>query len=261
MANVVPILEGVAGDSNCAACDVQFSNLQHLTDGSLVCAKPDLYHGSRPEKLDLAIREELGNLVVPSTQRTLPVAPNHFLEAKGKSGSLEVASRQITYDTALGARGLHALQTYGVDDPPYDSKAYTLGWTYHGCTLSAYASHLIPPPTPGAQPGYATTPLGAWALTSDPDTFRRGVSAFRNGREWAERQRDEAIAQANRTAAERDQAGGEAAGEETPEATGGQATSSEDTPSTHSSTNTSEDESSLSSEPPSERARGRETLR
>lgn len=260
MANVVPVLEGGAVDSSCAARDVRFSNLQHLTDGTLTCAKPDLYYGSRPEKLEPAIRQELTNLVVPSKQHALPVAPNHFLEASGMSGSLAVATRQVTYDTALGSRGLHALQTYGVDDPPYDNRARTLGWTYHGWTLNAYASHLIPPSAPGGQPGYATTPVGSWAMTSDLDTFRRGASAFRNGREWAELQREEAIAQANQTAAGRDdESGGEAAEEEeTPEATGGQVTSSEGgSPSTRSSAETSADELSLNYEPPPKPRRGK----
>ncbi|KAK2593515.1 hypothetical protein QQS21_008781 [Conoideocrella luteorostrata] len=34
-------------------------------------------------------------------------------------------------------------------------------------------------------------------MTGDPDTFRQGAAAFRNGRDWAERERDKATNEAN----------------------------------------------------------------
>jgi hypothetical protein len=40
----------------------------------------------------------------------------------------------------------------------------------------------------------------AWALTSDPDSFRQGVTAFRNARDWAQEQRDAHITAANERA-------------------------------------------------------------
>ncbi|KAK7212283.1 hypothetical protein V2G26_019461 [Clonostachys chloroleuca] len=45
--------------------------------------------------------------------------------------------------------------------------------------------------------GYAMTQLKGWSMTSDVDTFRQGA-AYRNGKDWAKQQRDEAIAQANK---------------------------------------------------------------
>lgn len=41
-------------------------------------------------------------------------------------------------------------------------------------------------------------------MTSNAETFRRGVAAYRNGRDWTKQQRDEAIKQANKTAAEKE---------------------------------------------------------
>jgi len=42
--------------------------------------------------------------------------------------------------------------------------------------------------------------LGAFAMTNNLDTFRLGAGAFRNLRDWAKEQRDEAIQQANERA-------------------------------------------------------------
>ncbi|KAF5024697.1 hypothetical protein F66182_3226 [Fusarium sp. NRRL 66182] len=197
VATVIPIIEGDAGDPRGVASDIAFSNLDHLTDGSLVCAKPDLYYGARPEQLNKEVREALSNFIIPSTQDDLPIAPNNFLEVKGPDGSLSVATRQAIYNAALGSRALQALQSYGTEQI-HDIKAYTLAWTYHGGTLKAYASHRIPPSTPEKQFGYAMTQLKGWSMTSDADTFRQGATAYRNGRDWAKLQRDQAIAQANK---------------------------------------------------------------
>lgn len=42
------------------------------------------------------------------------------------------------------------------------------------------------------------TQLGAFSTTdTNPETFRRGVGAFRNARDWAKEQRDRLIAAAN----------------------------------------------------------------
>ena len=38
---VMLIIEGDPGDTRCIASDVPFTNLEYLTDGYLVCAKPD----------------------------------------------------------------------------------------------------------------------------------------------------------------------------------------------------------------------------
>ncbi|KAI8724318.1 hypothetical protein NCS52_00000600 [Fusarium sp. LHS14.1] len=195
--SVMPIIGGDPGDTKCIAGDVPFTNLEHLTDGSLVCAKPDLYYGAQPEQLHPKLRQELNNFVVPSTQSDLPIMPNNFVEIKGPDGSLSVATRQALYDGACGARGYHSVQALGAPELPFDNRAYTLTSTYHGGQLKMFAHHPIQPLTPGEQPGYVMTQLKAFAMTNDINTFRQGAAAFRNGRDWAKTQRDQAIAQAN----------------------------------------------------------------
>jgi hypothetical protein len=39
--------------------------------------------------------------------------------------------------------------------------------------------------------------LNTWGMTGNIETFRLGATAYRNGRDWAKEQRDEAIRQAN----------------------------------------------------------------
>ena len=195
--SVIPIIEGDIGDNKCVAGQIRFTNLDHLTDGSLVPGNPDLYYGARPEQLDRQVRAELGGRIIPSTQQDLPIVPNFFLAAKGPDGSLVVAQRQACYDGALGARGMQDLFSYGKSKPIFDNHAYTITCTYHGGTLKMFTSHPIPPANPGVRPKYVTTQIKAYALTSDYDTFRQGAAAYRNGRDWAKRQRDEAIQRGN----------------------------------------------------------------
>ncbi|EXL39850.1 hypothetical protein FOCG_17560 [Fusarium oxysporum f. sp. radicis-lycopersici 26381] len=195
--DVIPMIEGNVGDRKCAARQVPFTNLDPLTDGTLVPGNPDLYYGARPEQLDQKVRQELGGRIIPSTQHDLPIVPNFCLEVKGPDGSAAVAKRQLLYDMALGVTGYDAIRSYKADAATYDNKAYTIGCTYQDGQLKMYASHPIEPSIPGKKHGIAMTQLKAFALTNDPDTFRQGATAYRNGRDWAKLQRDQVIAQAN----------------------------------------------------------------
>jgi hypothetical protein len=128
-ASVIPIIEGDPGDTRCIASDIPFTNLDHLTDGSLVYAQPDLYYGARPEQLHPRVRQELSHLIAQSTQSDLPIIPNNFVEIKGPDGSASVAARQALYDGTCGARGYHSVQTLGASELAYDNRAYTLSST------------------------------------------------------------------------------------------------------------------------------------
>ncbi|OJD24959.1 hypothetical protein ACJ73_03671 [Blastomyces percursus] len=194
---VIPIIEGNISDHKCTGGGYLFGNLAHLTDGTLAQAKPDHFYGARPEQLNRQIRKELSDRIIPSTQDDLPMAPNFFLEAKGPDGSLAVATRQACYDGALGARGMHSLQSYQQDELTYDNNAYTITSTYHGGTLKLYTTHLSEPRGPGCRPEYIMTPLRSFSLTDTYDTFRQGLAAYRNARDWTKEMRDEFIAVAN----------------------------------------------------------------
>ncbi|PTB77871.1 hypothetical protein M440DRAFT_1400816 [Trichoderma longibrachiatum ATCC 18648] len=207
MSSVIPKLEGGTKDSRSVAGELQFINLEHLTDGTLKPGNPDRYHGARPEQLHREVRSELSHQIVPCTQHDLPVAPNFLLQVKGPTGQPAVAYRQVCYDGALGARGIQSLQSYGEAEKVYDNKVYTLTSMYQDGTLKMYTSHPVPPSTDGGQPGFVTTQIGTWALTGNVETFRQGAGAYRNGRDWAKRKRDEAINKANERASRAAQVG------------------------------------------------------
>ncbi|KAK4462281.1 hypothetical protein QBC42DRAFT_346532 [Cladorrhinum samala] len=197
----VPILEGGIGDFRHSAGGVRFGNLDPLTDGSLAAAHPGRYYGARPEHLDRQIRQQLDCRIIPSTRAHGPILPNFFLEAEGPDDSPAVAERKALYHATLGQRGMLDLLSYGESEPVHDRKAYTLACTYQAGQLSIYTSHTIPPASPGARPQYVTTKVAGYALTGDHETCRRGIAAYRNGRDWAQQQRNEAIERANRKAA------------------------------------------------------------
>ncbi|KAI0203077.1 hypothetical protein F4808DRAFT_449390 [Astrocystis sublimbata] len=199
MTTILPLIEGIVEDGRLVAGQVPFTNLRDPTDNLLVPGNPDRYYGARPEQLDRRVRTQLGKHIVPSTQHDLPIVPNFFLNMKGPDGTSAVAENQACYDGALGARGLNSLQAYSDPDLDSSNKAYTLTSTYINGTLKIYASYPLSRADPGIRREYAMMQVKAYALTSDIDAFRIGVSAYRNARDWAKQKRDEAIQRANET--------------------------------------------------------------
>ncbi|EFR03429.1 hypothetical protein MGYG_06426 [Nannizzia gypsea CBS 118893] len=195
--SVIPTIDGDISDRKCVGGDYPFGNLAPLTDGTLANAKPDHFFGARPEQLSSNIRDELSEFIIPSTQTSLPMAPNFFLETKGPDGSLAVATRQACYHGALGARGIQKLQSYKQDEPGYDNNAYTITSTYHGGQLKLYTTHPIAPRESNEHPEYIMTQLNAWSMVGNIDGFRQGASAYRNARDWAKERRDGFINSAN----------------------------------------------------------------
>ncbi|KAA6415829.1 MAG: hypothetical protein FRX48_00547 [Lasallia pustulata] len=195
--SVTPTIEGDIRDGRCVAGGIPFTNLDPLTDGTISPGSPDILYGARPEQLNRGIRNELSGHIVPSTQKDLPMAPNFFLAAKGPDGSPAVAERQACYDGALGARGIHSLQSAGRAKPVYDKNAYTITSIYYSGTLKLYTSHLGQPTRPGGRPEYYMNQLNTWGMTGNPETFRQGATAYRNARDWTKEKRDGFIEAAN----------------------------------------------------------------
>ncbi|KAL5114707.1 hypothetical protein ACEQ8H_007441 [Pleosporales sp. CAS-2024a] len=184
-------------DRRCRSGAVPFGNLKNLTDPPPTQGKPDVYYRARPKQLERGVRDALDHHITPSTQGDLPVAPNFFTKVKGPDGSLAVADRQACYSGALGARAMHSLQMYERTEGRFDSNAYTITNTYHGGTLTMYTSHIGPAQAMGERHETFMHELIGCRLTSSSDAFRAGATAYRNARDWAQEQRDTAIAQAN----------------------------------------------------------------
>ena len=89
MRTAFPIISGNANILNEGG--LLFTNLEPLTDGTLVDAEPDFYDGARPEEIDKRVRDELGSYIIPSTHQHAPCLPNLFVEGKGPDGSMAVA--------------------------------------------------------------------------------------------------------------------------------------------------------------------------
>lgn len=195
MIDVFPVIQGNAQIPS--AKNMVFGNLDRLTPGNLVDAKPDFYDGACPTQIHRQIRKELGSYITPSPQQQAPALPNFFTEVRGPDGSAAMAITQACYDGALGARAIHKLQSLR-QEPICDNNAYTITSIYYDGTLKIYTIHSTQATDLEDSHEYYMTQLGAFSTTdTNPETFRRGVGAFRNARDWAKEQRDRLIAAAN----------------------------------------------------------------
>ena len=177
--SVIPLIAGEVRDASCVAGGIPFGNLDNLTDGNLKPGNPDIYYGARPEQLNREVRTKLSGSIVLSTQEDLPIAANFFLATKGPDGSAAVAGRQACYDGALGARGIHSLQSHGQSEPAYDNNAYTVSSVYHNGQLQIYTSYPAQPDGPGTRPEYYMHQINTYGMTGNLETFRQGATAFR----------------------------------------------------------------------------------
>ena len=195
MRKVVPVIAGNSSIWN--EQNMVFSRLESMTEDCTVACQPDFYDGANARQIDKQVRDDLGRYIIPTGHSKAPVAPNFFLEAKGHAGQLDVAKRQACYDGAVGARAMHELQSYDDVQPAFDGNAYTITSTYHPAdgVLQLFAS--FPTQSSDGSPEYHMTQLESWAMTGNARSFRKGATAFRNAREWAQEQRDALIAAAN----------------------------------------------------------------
>lgn len=204
---------------------VEFKNLLILLPENLVPGTPDRAYGARPETLDTRVREELESLILPTTARDI-VCPNFIVHIECPAGDPETAKVQAVYDGALAARGMEALRAYGDDTDAdegarsghgEDQIARTITCTFADGVLRMYAVHrtsrgragriqalLQLTPSWAAEAEYTTSLVGSWLMHDSLEDFRRGAAAFRNGLDWARRQRDEAISRANSKVQESD---------------------------------------------------------
>lgn len=195
MCDVFPILRGETDIPSTKS--KLFGNLKPLTDGTIVDAQPDWCYGAGPKQLNPQVQEQLSRYIVPCANPRSPILPNNSTEVKGPSGTWAVVTRQALYDGALGARAMHSIQSYGQTEPIYDNNAYTITSAFDGVLLQMYTTHLTQPANSEAQPTYHMNRLKSYAMNNDPDIFRQGAAAFRNGRDWTMEKRNDFIRAAN----------------------------------------------------------------
>ncbi|TWU70457.1 hypothetical protein ED733_000398 [Metarhizium rileyi] len=197
MADILPTIRGRSEIPN--EGNLPFTNLESITNGTTVDAVPDWYDGSHAKEISKTVRQDLNNMIIPTSHARAPVVPNFFIEAKAPRGGADVAKRQACLDGAVGARAMHRLQNFGEDVPVYDGNAHTFSSTYHAGTgtLQLYAHHATGPTAEEEQPEYHMIQIDSWGMTGNVDTFRRGATAFRNARDLAHQRRETFIKAAN----------------------------------------------------------------
>lgn len=199
MANVFPILAGSSARSGKQG--VLFNNLLELAPDIQKEVRVDFYDGCAPTAVRKKVRDQLGQYISPSTTTTVPIVPNFFTEAKGPKGNPLVAKNQALHAGSIGARGMHKLRTFAGLDKSLDGNAYSITSTYSGGSgggfLKLYTVHPTSSSDPSRQCDYHMTQLRGFDLTDNPDTFRKGASALRKARDWADTQRNELIPVAN----------------------------------------------------------------
>ncbi|KAI9680698.1 MAG: hypothetical protein M1817_004138 [Caeruleum heppii] len=195
--NVIPVLAG-QNVTIASAKNRSFKGLPPLTKANIADAKPDFYDGSGPWDLNQRVLDEIGDKIIPCPEKNLPLLPNFFLEAKGPMAPFPIGFRQALQDNGLGARAMDSLRFYGEPgSKTYDKKALSISTVYQSGRLDLYGTYSTPPSAGADQDGSQMIEIDCWRLDRDWDGFRRGASAFRNAREWAKEQRDEAIRCAN----------------------------------------------------------------
>lgn len=172
--------------------------LSQLSDeADLVTAKPNYCEGHNHDARNAQIRQILSTYIVPLSCPDVPFLLNFFLEAKDDDGSTAVADRQATYNGALGAPGMHHLQTYGMEGF-FDKNAYTVSAVYMNGLLTIYAHYLTRPKKSGQPPRYQMRMMMMYAIAGSPEEFRKGVTAFRNLSDMAYEFREQFLQGANR---------------------------------------------------------------
>ncbi|KND91953.1 hypothetical protein TOPH_03471 [Tolypocladium ophioglossoides CBS 100239] len=108
--SLLPIVGGHSESSNSSGQHVLFTNVDHLTDGSLAAARPGIYHGSPQEQINSRVLATSSTQIAHSPRRKHPIVPNFIIEAKGSYCSPESAERQLRHALALGTRRVQSLQ-------------------------------------------------------------------------------------------------------------------------------------------------------
>lgn len=199
MVHVFPAIQG--GIRYPSAINRICPNLADLTDDKLTIPKPDYMEGCKQTRANRRLRDVLSPFIVFADVEEAPFSPNFFTEVKGASGGLDVAQRQARYDGALGARGIHMMLNVGKDTEVFDSKAYTVTFTYYMGYLQMYLHFVVPTEDPKYPRCYYMAKASSWGLDTLKG-FREGVAAYRNAQDLAHNLREEVLRQALATVAQ-----------------------------------------------------------
>lgn len=165
-----------------------------VTEDTLVSDNSAMYYGAcreRPERND---RHRVSGSVSVSLQDDLSACPNFILTVQGVDAELGLTQVRACDYGAFYARVLHSLESRGSDPLPTRNNASVLTSLYHGGTLRMYTVHCV---NADGQLDVYVNQLRCFAMIDTEEAFTEGCTWYRNGIEWAEERRKEAIGRAN----------------------------------------------------------------
>ncbi|POS82135.1 hypothetical protein EPUL_006089, partial [Erysiphe pulchra] len=175
MEYIIPIFEGNYDRKDFSCCNKPFNNLKLLAPG-IVCGTPDKCHGSDPEKADLIVRKNLADMILPSNDNKMPMAPNFFLEVKSGKGTPDVANLQALHTGALGERGIMALRGWRREGLGLDNKAHTITGTFINGSLTFFSIYAGKHQTHDDQLVFFMHEIDSFRIIAKAEDFRCGVS-------------------------------------------------------------------------------------
>ncbi|MCJ1467563.1 hypothetical protein MMC07_006188 [Pseudocyphellaria aurata] len=157
-------------------------------------AKSDFCDGEYSPHIDRRLREALASCIIPFAHEDALALPNYFVKVRGPDESRSAALTHAFHDGIIGARAIHRLRSHGTKSDPsaplHGHRAYTLTACYDRGRLTLYAvhPHRHHPLSP-ARPHYELHRLHDGDLTASRSGFLHGITALRNGLDWARAQR------------------------------------------------------------------------
>ncbi|KAH8755069.1 hypothetical protein F5883DRAFT_430835, partial [Diaporthe sp. PMI_573] len=194
---VMPIIWGTPDLEVPCEYDRQFTRMRFSKE-DLKDAKPDYFEGIKPANIEPEVKKDLSVMIIPDvgTALTGPAAPNFFLEIKTDGLRESVVRLQCVMDGVLGARCMHSLQNYRMEEPLYDGNAYTFSVSYYRKELRFYAIRIQPPSGNSNKPRYEAIHLEWFAMEAE-EKFLPAINAYRNIRDLGEKYRRRFVRDAN----------------------------------------------------------------
>ena len=88
---------------------------------------------------------------------------------------------------------MDSLYNYNREERVNDRKARVLGFTFDGVSLRAYTHHIELSTSSPSRLEHFTAEVDGWNMTGNHVTFGQGINALINGRELAQKWREEVI--------------------------------------------------------------------
>ncbi|POS86989.1 hypothetical protein EPUL_000978 [Erysiphe pulchra] len=153
-----------------------------------------------PVGLGLTKRNELEKLIIPSSNKEMLMSPNFFLEVKSTKGQPSVVDLQALHTGALGERGQMALRGWRREGLGLDEKAHTITATYIHGQLQFYSIHAGRSRIEGVELEFFMNCIDSVSINGNAESFRTGLSMYRNLRDFAKEPRNKSISMANEMA-------------------------------------------------------------